>query len=191
MGYAIQIAKSVEQKVKKKDLYVITAALAAGYLGGVISAGSHVRASSPEVLRASKFVLVNAAGTPVATWDVDTRNGVRLAFLGPHGARLALGARPDRFPYLEINGDDGKNRIKTGLGLSDKPYLAMSDERWQARVALGFIAPDTIPYPPDSDSWGLVFRAFGSSLPVVGMHMSQRGDGPVQGSLTVMGRQIQ
>ncbi len=173
--------------MKPKDLCIVASALAAGYLGGVLSPRGSARASSPDVVSASKFVLVNAAGAPVAIWELGSGNSAHLVFLGPRRANLALGVASDNLPYLEMNGQDAKNRLKIGLVPSDKPYLAMSDDRWQGRVTLGFIPPDTIPYPPNWDEWGLMFRTFGSARPVAGIGMMEIGGNPVKGFLTVHG----
>jgi hypothetical protein len=87
-------------------------------------------------------------------------------------------------------GRDGKQRIVMELDQSDKPALGMGDERWEGRVQLGFIAPDT--YTPEWDNWGLWFRAFGSERPVASIGVTNSGPGRApEGVLTLSGRRIQ
>jgi len=176
--------------MKIRDIGVIVAALAAGYAGGKLSSGKSVQASSPVPISASKFTLVNGAGSAVAVLEPGPGGSARLIFMAGGRTVLALATSPDGFPFLAMEGRDGKDRVRIGLALSDKPYLAMSDDRWQSRVALGSLPPDTVPYPPDWDSWGLVFRGFGSEMPVAGIGMQKIGGRPLEGFLSVSGKAI-
>jgi hypothetical protein len=88
-----------------------------------------------------------------------------------------------------MDGRDGKNRISLDLDQADKPIFVMSDERWEGRVHLGFMPPDTFPYS-DWDHWGLLFRAFGSERPVVGMGMINTRNNPAEPFLRVAGRSV-
>ena len=50
-------------------------------------------------------------------------------------------------------------RADLRVGWGERPVLAMSDEKWEHRVKLGFLAFDA-PSPED-ENWGLVFTAPG------------------------------
>jgi hypothetical protein len=172
-----------------KNFYGVLAACAAGYFGGLLSSQNSVRASPPDVVRATKFELINGTGTPIANWEVDSKGEARLNFLYSEQAILAVGVLPDGRPFLRMGGRDGKNRIAIDLDQADKPMFVMSDERWEGRVHLGFIPPDTFPYS-GWDHWGLLFRAIGSERPVAGMGMSKTGANPLEAFLTISGRRI-
>jgi len=148
-----------------KSLLGILGACVSGFLGGILAPHDHVEASSPSVLRASRFELVNGAGATVAYWEVDSKDNVRLRLLPRReGAAVDVGVFADGQPFLRMGGRDGKNRIALELDAADKPLLAMGDERWQGRVVLGFNGPDT----PDAawDNWGLRFHAPGRKEPL-------------------------
>jgi hypothetical protein len=87
-----------------------------------------------------------------------------------------------------MNGRGGKNRIALELDQAEKPMLVMSDEKWEGRVHLGYIEPDT--KDPRWDNWGLAFRAPGSSRPVAGMGMTRGARDHPEGFLTVSGKTI-
>ncbi|HEX3875725.1 MAG TPA: hypothetical protein VHW24_01985 [Bryobacteraceae bacterium] len=103
--------------------------------------------------------------------------------------RLSFGIHCDGQAFLSMNGTDGKNRIELALDQFDKPSLAMSDERWQGRLALGFVAPDTIPYG-NWDEWGILFRQFGSGIPVVGLGTMNISGGRTKAFLRILGKNI-
>jgi hypothetical protein len=168
----------------------ILVACAAGYVGGLLASHSSVRAAPPEVVRAARFELVNGAGTRVASWEVDSNGGARMRFFYKGDLVGAdIGVLPDGRPFLRMDGRDGKNRISLDLDQADKPIFVMSDERWEGRVHLGFMPPDTFPYS-DWDHWGLLFRAFGSERPVVGMGMINTRNNPAEPFLRVAGRSV-
>ena len=102
---------------------------------------------------------------------------------------MKLGVLADGRPYLRMGGRDGTDRIILDLDQADEPMLVMSDERWQGRVHLGFVPPDTFPYS-NWDHWGLLFRAFGSEHAVVGMGMVNTPSNPAEPFLTVSGKSI-
>lgn len=172
-----------------RDSFVIIAACAAGYLGGALSSQTPAAASSSDVVRASRFELLNDAGTVVATWEAESNGGVRLNLLHNQRTRVALGTLPDGRPFLRMDGQDGKNRISLDMNQGDKPVLVLSDERWEGRVHLGFITPDTFPYT-NWDHWGLLFRAFGSEHAVAGMGMANTRSNPAEPFLRIAGRSI-
>jgi|HubBroStandDraft_1064217.scaffolds.fasta_scaffold109846_2 hypothetical protein len=177
--------------MKISSLYGMIAAFAAGYLGGVAASQRSVEASPAAAIRATKFELVDGSGTPVAVWEVSPRGGAHMRFLYNKGnaAGVDMGALSDGRPFLFMAGRDGKVRIALQLDQADKPMLGMGDERWEGRVHLGFMPPDTFPYS-DWDHWGLVFRAFGSEHALVGMGTTNTHDSPAEPFLRISGRDI-
>jgi hypothetical protein len=174
------------------NLFNIIAACAAGFLGGALASRASVQASSPDVVRASRFELLDAAGRPVARWEIDPRtNSVHLCFMAKGGGvGLDAGVLSDARPFLSMKGRDGKNRISMGLDERDKPGLSMSDERWLGRIVLGHAGSDTPDIPDSTDRWGLQFRPFGTELPVAMMGMIKEGDSGTKGLLFVNGERI-
>jgi hypothetical protein len=174
--------------MKIEKLFGILAACAAGYIGGLLSSQIPARASPPDVVRAARFELVNGSGVPTATWEADPSGESRLSFLHGHDTvGVDIGVLSDGRPFLRMRGRDGKNRIVMTLDQTDKPMLGMGDEQWEGRVHLGFMPPDTFPYS-NWDHWGLVFRASGSPVAVIGM--AKTGNNPIEGFLTVAGKKI-
>ena len=172
-----------------KDLFFVVAACAAGYTGGLVSSQSPAAAAASDVVRASKFELVSGTGAVVARWGVEPDGGIRFEILHSQHTSLVLGTVPDGHPFLRMDGKDGKNRLGLILNQGDKPVLVMSDERWEGRVHLGFMTPDTFPYT-NWDHWGLLFRAFGSEHPVVGMGMTNTEKNPAEPFLRIGGKNV-
>jgi hypothetical protein len=102
---------------------------------------------------------------------------------------LDIGVLSDGSPRLYINGRDKKRRIVMGLDQADKPILVMSDEKWEGRVHLGFMPPDTFPYG-NWDHWGLLFRGVGSEHAVAGIGMTNARNDPAEPFLSVAGKSI-
>jgi hypothetical protein len=179
--------------MKLTNLLVIVAACAAGYLGGSLAPQARVEARGPEVVRASRFELVDAAGKTVARWEVDSeKHHIHLCFSpkgGPVG--LDIGVSTEGLPFLTMNGHDGKPRVYMGTGWMDKPALVMSDERWLGRVVLGHAGSDTPDILEDpSDRWGLEFRPFGTEMPIAAIGMTKAGSDHTRGVLMVDGNSI-
>jgi hypothetical protein len=172
-----------------RDSFLLLAACAAGYVGGLSSSQTSAKASTPGVVRASRFELVNESGAPVATWEFGTTDGARVRFLQGGTAALDIGVLADGSPRLYMNGRDRKRRIVVGLDQADKPALVMSDEKWEGRVHLGFMPPDAFPYG-NWDHWGLLFRAVGSEHAVAGMGMANTRNDPAEPFLRVAGKNI-
>lgn len=172
-----------------KDCFILLASCAAGYLGGVQASQSPASAASGDVVRASRFELVNETGNIVGSWEVESGGGVQLSLFRDQHPSFVLGTRPDGRPFLQMDGQDGKNRISLNLNQGDKPIFVMSDERWEGRVHLGFMPPDTFPYS-NWDHWGLLFRAFGSEHAVAGMGMTNTRSNPAEPFLRIGGKSI-
>ena len=64
-----------------KIIYILTAA-GAGFLGGSLADQTRAEAARPDVVRASRFELVNSAGAVAASWEIDSHNNPYLRFLG-------------------------------------------------------------------------------------------------------------
>jgi hypothetical protein len=166
-------AKGSRTQMKLTNLRSIVAACLAGLLGGMLASRAAVHASLPDVVRASAFELLDTTGRPIARWSTDpiTRD-VHLSLLSrAGGTALDLAVWSDGRPFIAMNGRDGKKRVVIELDESDKPLLAMNDERWEGRILLGHQRGDA-PEPSDPwDSWRLEFRPFGGgSVALLGMN---------------------
>jgi hypothetical protein len=172
-----------------KSMFGILAACLSGYLGGTLASQNRVEAFSPTVVRASKFELLNGAGVPVGSWEIDSNNEIHLRLLPrQEHAAFDIGVLGDGRPIFRMGGRDGKDRVVIELNETDKPILGMGDERWEGRVILGFNGAD---FPsPNQDDWGLLFHTVGSEMTVAGIGTMQRKGGPVKGFLTVSGKRI-
>lgn len=175
--------------MRLRDSFVILAACAAGYFGGLLSSSTSVSAAAPDVVRATRFELVNAMGNPVESWQVDGKGEAHMQFVHGQRAQATFGTSADGRPFLRMAGRDGKSRVVMELDQADKPVLGMGDEQWEGRLQLGFISPDTFPYS-DWDHWGLLFRPVGMGLPVAGMGMTNTRTNPAEPFLTVSGKSI-
>jgi hypothetical protein len=175
------------------NLLNLAVACVAGFLGGTLASQARVEAVSPEVVRASRFELLDATGRPVARWEVDSeRHVVHLSFLSKGGSvGFDLGVQSAGQPFLTMNGHEGKPRINMGLGWMDKPALVMGDERWAGRLHLGHAGSDTPDILDDPwDQWGLEFRPVGSEMPVAAMGMTKSGGTQTRGVLVMDGKSI-
>lgn len=159
-----------------------------GYFAGNIGANRRVEAAGVATLKASRFELVNSSGASVATWSVQG-NESHLRFLsGRGGTPVDIGVLADGRPFVSMAGRDGKRRIVLELDQRDKPILGMSDERWEGRVVLGFVEPDT--YTPEWDNWGLIFNPVGSEQAAASIGvLNMNGSGP-EGVLTLSGKRV-
>jgi hypothetical protein len=162
-----------------KQLFLIVAALLAGFVGGLLGMFV-VRAREQQqpgrTVRAHSFELVDEAGRTISYWGVDRGQNVVLAFGSRPGTILAEGAAtPVHAPFglqnpqnqlasigllandspsLTLRGADGKTRVRLYLNDWAKPDLLMEDETGP-RVGLGIEQSDT-PGPQDND-WTLDF----------------------------------
>lgn len=162
-----------------KHTFLVVAALAAGFVGGIASTFAlrgYTQPRPEQVLRARSFELVDDAGRAISYWGIDDGHNVVLAFGSRPGTQLAEGApRPvhaphglynpenqlaaigllaDDSPFLKQRGPDGKTRVRLYLSDYAKPFLLMEDETGP-RVSLGIDQSDT-PGPGDNN-WALVF----------------------------------
>ena len=149
-----------------KELRMLSLATVCGFIGGSVANEQPVKAAS-DILRASRFELVDESGRRIGVWGRDQAGHTAIAFTGKGGNELAaLGVRSDCYPFLDMAGADGKVRVTLRLESGDKPLLGMGDEKWEGRVLLGSIAHDT---SEPSDEWGLLFRG---PVPLPNLHTS-------------------
>lgn len=162
-----------------KQVFLVAAALAAGFLGGIL--GSRVsrvseKPRTEQVVRARSFELVDEAGRAISYWGVDKGDNAVLAFSShwddappkgggpsdhapgrlqdPDNQRIVMGVIADS-PFLVLRGADGKTRVHLMLSVFGRPVLAMEDETGP-RVRLGNLHSDT-PSAEDIDGWTLSF----------------------------------
>jgi hypothetical protein len=177
------------ESMSAKTVLGILVACVSGFLGGALASQGGKAAPPPDVVRASRFELVNRAGRMVASWEVTPANQVRLQFGSGRAGALEIGSLEDGRPFLRMRGRDGKNRLVMELDTLDKPMIGMGDEKWEGRVHLGFVEPDVL--DPASDDWRLSFSPFGTTRPIASMGMFKAGAGQEEGRLTISGRRIQ
>ena len=159
-----------------------------GYLGGTFGRDK-AEAASVSAVKGSRFELVNGHGSTVATWSVE-KNGAHIRFFSDRGTTpVDIGVLSDGRPYVTMSGRDGKRRVVIELDQHDKPILGMGDERWEGRVLLGFVEPDT--YTPEWDNWGLAFHTFGSENPAASIGVLQTDRHAPEGVITLSGKRVQ
>ena len=161
-----------------KSMWQSVLSLVLGFIGGIVATNSnfHIHRAQPEVraevVRASRFELVNASGNPLAYWGTDMGGfSTEIAFSGKDGrvrARLGVTAgellakKPNAYsPYFELIGSDGKVRFAERLDASEYPMLALGDSGSANRLLLGhMVAGDVagVNAPDPWDRWALVLR---------------------------------
>ena len=172
------------------NIYSIALAGFTGLLGGLIGSGSRFDNSADIAIRATRFELVNSAGTPVALWRAGDGKAANLVFLSDHGVEiLRVGVESDGRPSIRLAGRDRRDRIVISLDGADRPMIGMGDDKWQGRVHLGYLATD-YPAGNDPDNWGLLFRAAGSERTVTGVGLLSKEKGRIEGFLTVSGKRV-
>ncbi|MGA2273940.1 MAG: hypothetical protein ABSH00_10330 [Bryobacteraceae bacterium] len=177
--------------MRKATLFNVVAAGVAGFIGGILAASAPARGASPEVMRASRFELVDPAGRAVARWEVDPEtNSAHLRFIARGGVALDEGSFSDAGPFFSMNGRDGKRRISMSLDAEGKPALSMSDEHGLGRIVMGRAVTDTPGIPDTLDQWGLEFRPFGTTRPIAVIGMTNLRGRETKGVLVVNGEQV-
>jgi hypothetical protein len=167
-----------------KLLFTLIVAVAGGFIGGSLSnrMGS-VRAAAPDVIRASRFELIDESGRRIGVWERNSK-GQSLTFVGKDGnQQIAFGLLNSSYPFLDMTGRDGKLRLTLRLGRDDKPLLGMSDEKWEGRLLLGFIEHDVS--SSRDDDWGLLFRAPGLFQNLASIGITSNPAGVKSGMLSV------
>jgi hypothetical protein len=143
----------------RRELLLLVLASAFGFVGGaVFSRVSPMKETNPDVVRASKFELVDRSGKSLAFWGVEPESRrIVMSFNSEQEHSVASFGISHMSPFLEFSGGDGKTRLVLKLGRNDRPYLAMGDERTEGRILLGFVQPDT-DFGEPGDDWALRFR---------------------------------
>ena len=173
--------------MNKREIQLLICASMFGFLGGSLSAPLRpANASDLNVVRATRFEIVDNSGTPVAFWGPTDTKELVLAFRDQSKNQVAaFGIHSNGSPFLDLSGADGKSRVRVQLEENQKPQLAMSDEAWEGRLLLGFVASD-VPIPTDGD-WALRLRAPGGDFAGIGI-IKNRTDGTLSGTVYVRGR---
>jgi hypothetical protein len=180
-----QIQQHSERREIVKQVFVVIAALAAGFVGGIL--GTHwipIRPSPEQVIRARAFELVDGAGNVISFWGIDKGEHTVLAFAS-QGVNPKVGGRAQRvdfrpddpigqlasvgeaddMPFVRFKGEDGRDRMNLVISMTGKPLLLMGDEDGP-RVGLGIRQSDT-PGPQDND-WALEFGPERASIGMTG-----------------------
>lgn len=168
-------------------LFTAIVAFVAAFAGAAL--GIHATAEAQaKVVRATRFELVTDSGTLGGVWEA-TAAGTSLRLLrrdGGSGAELSLGR--DELPVFSLFGRDGKKRLVMELSSDQqKPMIGLGDDKWEGRVRLGFIPPDS--RTPTWDEWGLLLTPPGTERPAASIGIAPSKEG-TRGYLTLSGRQI-
>ncbi len=154
--------------------------MALGFIGGLaatkvssylIEQPNHDKVGELTV-RATRFELVNSAGTPLAYWGEDRPRGehgpprAQIAFIDRTGQSRAefgltteAGNRGVEYnPFFVFRDSDRNARLEETLD-EGGPFLGMGDAKGADRVLLGHWARGDVVDAPDSDVWSLSFRA--------------------------------
>lgn len=176
--------------MKQRDLAMLGLAAIFGFVGGAIFNGTHqVVAASAGTVRATRFELVSASGKPLAFLGPDTERNIVLAFIQKDGKKLAtVGVINGGSAFLSFAGTDGVERVALRVGVDERPFLGMGDEKRSGRIQLGYTSTDTEP-EPENERWGLLFGAPAIRSPLAGIGYSRDPvDGKLRGELWVVNK---
>lgn len=150
--------RAIGGDMRSKEFCMLILAACCGFIGGTLSNKAQTIHADSDTVRASRFELVNKAGTPVAFWGLGADQGPVLTFTNATGGQVvSMGVDGPDYPFLKFNAPDGKPRLELRLFEHYKPEMAMSDADWEGRIVLGFMGSD---YPaPEDDNWALRFGA--------------------------------
>lgn len=169
----------------QREFCTLSLATICGFIGGSVASWPHPVHAASDVVRASRFELVNESGGQIGVWGRDEEGHASLAFTAKGGKNLAVfGVRSDASPFLNMAGADGKVRLTLRLESGEKPLLGMGDETWEGRVLLGFVGQDT---KSAGDDWGLLFRAPGSVADLASIGVVSDSAGRRSGTIAVRG----
>jgi len=125
---------------KKQCAFMVSLTIAAGLLGGAISARistappalAETRPGSSQVISAEKFQVVDKNSTVRAVIDPK-----RIALFDKDGKmRFSLDTDIYGDPHVSLRDKDGTIRLMLGLDLDAKPYLGLADEDGEADIKL-------------------------------------------------------
>jgi len=107
-------------------------------------------------IRATRFELVDEAGSTRAFIGTDNEHDTALVFLDDRGReRAKIGLWPSSFtPKLVMRGEDGKDRIRFHLSAVDERAMILLGDHERTRVHLGYHQNDT---GTQDESWSLAF----------------------------------
>jgi hypothetical protein len=144
-------------------------------------------ASASQVLRGSRFELVDNSGKVKAVLECGQAKQPRLRMLSEEGvAIIDVGLTGSGSPYWSFNGADGSSRVVVKIGFGDKPILLMGDRTSPSKLILGSVqsdAPD-----PTLDTWAVEFsQPPPHRRPVAGINAILGYEGkPIVGSMFVV-----
>ena len=103
--------------MRNTNITVLAVAVMAGFIGGVFAVRvfpQKVAAAESEVVRATRFELVNSSGKVDAYLGRDANGNVAIAFLGPEGrVRVELGLWSDMEGHLlRFLDKEGRSRLR-------------------------------------------------------------------------------
>jgi hypothetical protein len=163
-----------------KTVWLSFLSMALGFVGGLTATKvSSYLIEQPNcdkvgelTVRATRFELVNSAGTPLAYWGEDRLRGehetprAQIAFIDRTGqSRAEFGLTTeagnkgvDYNPFFVFRDSDRNARLEETLD-EGGPFLGMGDARGGDRVLLGHWTRGDVVDAPDPDVWSLSFRA--------------------------------
>ncbi|MBI3684003.1 MAG: hypothetical protein HY235_26830 [Acidobacteria bacterium] len=170
----------------KRDLWTVAVSGVFGLIGGILSTSIRLAGqATPEVLKASRFELVDESGRQIGIWGLQDTGGAELNFSSKEGRVLAsFGIREAHSPFLTMYGQDGKIRVTIQLGNRDKPVIGMGDEDWEGHVLLGSLEHD-VRSEQAAEDWGLLFRGPGTVHDIAGIGMTSKPKGISVGRLSI------
>jgi len=175
----------VEEMMRQMFICTIVGGIA-GFIGGALRNPPLIQAAASDVVRATRFEVVDPRGEVLAEIGPGPSDGVRLALRGGN-AEVNLGVRATGQPVMRFLGRARKPRMVLELDENDRPSLGMGDEQWEGRMRLGYMAPDV---PSRAwDKWGLTFTAPGSNRAVASLLTVKQPTG-YEGLLTISGKSI-
>jgi len=139
------------------DLVVIFCVGLVGALVPHLFKLGRVEAAAAQVLRGSRFELIDDSGNVRAVLDCGTARQPRLRMLSAQGnAAIDIGLTGAGSSYANFNGADGSPRVALKMGFGEKPVILMGDQDSPNKVILGAVQPDAL--DPNLDTWALEFN---------------------------------
>jgi hypothetical protein len=163
-------AKTKSANVSMRGYALIFCAAAFGAACGYFGAArvASVNAAGPDRTEVHELVLLDEKGRTAAR--LFSQNGRTTLSFYTKGDSLALelgvGIEPS-VKFLHFFGADGRTIATLNSG---PPYgettLTLGDDRWETRMIIGALRPDTEPRGDGIDEWGAQIRRPGSRVPI-------------------------
>ncbi len=175
-------------RLTKAETLRIFAAVIAGFIGGLIRTASvPIAAAAGKLIQAERIELIDNNGKLLAFLGTGDGQAPMLRFVNSKGNEaVTLGLMETGAPFLNMLGTDSKIRLTLRVqGSGERPTLAMSDNKWEGRVMLGFI-PSDVPSNSDDD-WGLIFRGPQGNSAIADLGMIRDAlSGRISGTLALL-----